>query len=294
MCRIKASVIIPTYNKNSRLKIVLEAFNMQKSTEGGFEVILIDDGSTDDTKLMIDHNNFDYNFKYLYQNNQGRSAARNKGIDEARGEILIFCDDDTVPSTDFINGHIKNHNKSEPCVIHGAIYDLPNLKFFKDPVNGIFYDSYGTNNENFKSLLKNILPSDPQSLSTFLDKNKRFSGFEKLIKRLFDEDKKTLQWISCTGGNFSVEKNQIKKSGTFNEQFGKRWGCEDLELGYRLYKTGTKFVYSLESANFHLTHVRGSYKDDITNAVSLFKILHTDAAAVDLENLLLGNYDSLK
>jgi glycosyltransferase involved in cell wall biosynthesis len=292
MNKIKASVIIPTYNKSHRLKVVLESFNFQKTARNDFEVVLLDDGSIDDTKMMIEQLHFEYNFKYVYQDNGGRSVARNRGIEESKGEILIFCDDDTIPSFSFVTNHILNHLRDEPFLVHGAIFDLVPLKFFKDPVNGVFYEQFGLNNDNFKSLLKNVLPSDLRLLSNYLEKNKRISGFEKLIKRLFDEERDSLKWMACTGGNFSVKKSQIRKCGGFNEQFGKRWGCEDLELGYRLFKIGTRFFYCQDAANYHLTHVRASYKDDISNSVALFKQIHPDAPEFDLENLLLGNYKS--
>jgi glycosyltransferase involved in cell wall biosynthesis len=293
MNQIKATVVIPTYNKKPRLKVVLESFNFQNANRSDFEVVLVDDGSNDDTKTLIDEIHFDYNFRYFFQDNQGRSAARNKGIEESKGEILVFCDDDTIPSDSFIERHISNHKSSGQFVVHGAIFDLPPLKFFKDPVNGVFYDTYGADKDKFKSLSKNILPPDLRLLSNYLEKNKRISGFEKLVKRLFDEGKNSLKWMACTGGNFSVKKSQLQKSGGFNEQFGKKWGCEDLELGYRLYKLGTQFRYCHEADNYHITHVRGSYQEDISNSVSLFKQIHPDASEIDLENLLLGNYGSL-
>ncbi len=293
MNQIKASIVIPTYNKKHRLKVVLESFNFQNAARSDFEVVLVDDGSNDNTKTMVDEIHFDYNFRYFFQDNQGRSAARNKGIEESKGEILVFCDDDTIPSGSFIESHISNHRLSGQLLVHGVIFDLLPLKFFKDPVNGIFYEIYELDKDNFKSLSKNVLPPDLRLLSNYLEKNKRMSAFEKLIKRLFVEEKNSLKWMACTGGNFSVKKSQLKKCGGFNEQFGKRWGCEDMELGYRLYKLGTQFGYCQEAANYHITHVRGTYKDDISNSVSLFKQIHPDASEIDLENLLLGNYGSL-
>jgi glycosyltransferase involved in cell wall biosynthesis len=293
MNSIKSSIIIPTYNKIHRLKVVLESFNMQNAAHSDFEVVLVDDGSSDDTKLMIDGMHFNYNFRYFFQENQGRSAARNKGIEEAKGEILIFCDDDTIPSESFVENHISNHQSNKELLVHGAIFDLLPLKFFKDPVNGVFFEVYELDKENYKSLAKNVLPSDLRSFSNYLEKNRRMSGFEKLIKRLFDENRNSLKWMACTGGNFSVKKTQLRKSGVFNEQFGKKWGCEDLELGYRLYKAGTQFEYCQEAINYHITHVRGNYEEDISNSVSLFKRIHPDSSEIDLENLLLGNYRSL-
>lgn len=293
MNEFKVSVVIPTYNKKYRLKVVLESFNFQNVPRNHFEVVLVDDGSSDNTKEMIDQLTLNYDIRYIIQENQGRSAARNKGIEKSEGNILIFCDDDTIPSEFFIANHLSHHQGSEQYLVHGAIYDLPPLKFFKDPINGIFYEESGLNADNFKTLLNKVLPADLGQLSGYLEKNKRVSGFEKLIKRLFDEEITSLKWMACTGGNFSVSKYQLEKCGGFDEQFGKRWGCEDLELGYRLNNIGTQFTYCQSAANFHITHLRAGYKDDIINSVSLLKKIHPDASKFDLENLLLGNYTSL-
>jgi glycosyltransferase involved in cell wall biosynthesis len=293
MNEMYVSVIIPTYNKKHRLKVVLESFNNQNVSRDDFEVVIVDDGSHDDTKEMIDIIPFNYDIKYITQENQGRSAARNKGIEKSEGNILIFCDDDTIPSESFIDSHRLHHQRSEQSLVHGAIFDLPSLKFFKDPINGIFFEGSDFNADNFTTLLNRVLPSDYIQRSGYLEKNKRISGFEKLIKKLFDEEITALKWMGCTGGNFSVKKCQIVKCGGFDEQFGKRWGCEDLELGYRLYIMGTHFVYCQSAFNYHITHIRGNFKEDIEKSVAMLKKIHPDVSKFDLENLLLGDYTSL-
>lgn len=93
MCKI--SIIIPTYN---RAKIVCEAVqSILQQTYSDYEVIVIDDGSTDNTAECI-HNliSSSEKIRYIYQQNMGRSAARNEGIKQARGEYISFLDSDDL------------------------------------------------------------------------------------------------------------------------------------------------------------------------------------------------------
>jgi glycosyltransferase involved in cell wall biosynthesis len=88
----KVSVIIPTYN---RAQIVGEAINSVLSQSyDDFELIVIDDGSTDETKELV--SSYIPRITYLYQGHQGVSAARNRGIASARGDYISFLDSDDL------------------------------------------------------------------------------------------------------------------------------------------------------------------------------------------------------
>ena len=98
------SVIIATYNWPEALHLVLCALNNQ--TDSNFEVIIVDDGSTEDTKAMIELFKAQANFPitHLWQEDIGFRAARarNLGIQQARGEYIIFLDGDCIPQTTFV------------------------------------------------------------------------------------------------------------------------------------------------------------------------------------------------
>lgn len=84
------SIVIPTFNRISLLKRALES--IYKQSNSNYEVIVIDDGSTDKTAEMIAE--FFPKVRYFYQANRGVSAARNMGIEQSKGEWLAFLDSD--------------------------------------------------------------------------------------------------------------------------------------------------------------------------------------------------------
>ncbi len=88
--KIKVSVIIPTYNRRERLEKAVESVLAQ--TYGDFELIVVDDGSEDTTRDLISR--YGSRIIYLAQKNRGVSAARNRGLAAACGELIAFLDSD--------------------------------------------------------------------------------------------------------------------------------------------------------------------------------------------------------
>ncbi len=101
------SVIVSTYNSPGCLWLVLFALSQQNTA--GFEVIVVDDGSTADTKAVIDifKTKVSYQIVHVWQEHRGFrvAMARNKGVARAAGEYLIFLDGDTVPQVSFVARH---------------------------------------------------------------------------------------------------------------------------------------------------------------------------------------------
>jgi len=92
------SVIVPAYNAEDTLGACLEALLDQTIAKSEYEVIVVDDGSTDRTQEVASN----YGVRLLSQPNQGPGAARNLGAHHARGDILLFTDADCVPARDWI------------------------------------------------------------------------------------------------------------------------------------------------------------------------------------------------
>jgi len=94
----RASVIVPTFNGASRLRRCLDALLAQR-TGRQFEIIVVDDGSQDDSTQVVQCYG---QVRLLHQDHRGPAAARNLGVRSARGEIVLFTDDDCVPEPDWL------------------------------------------------------------------------------------------------------------------------------------------------------------------------------------------------
>ena len=96
------SIIIPTYNRSGVLSIAIESIIVQRYED--WELIIVDDGSTDDTKKIVqEFLEKDSRIKYIFQENQERSAARNNGIKHADGDWVCFLDSDDV----YLTNHLE-------------------------------------------------------------------------------------------------------------------------------------------------------------------------------------------
>ena len=118
------SVIIPTYNRSSYLKLTLESVSRQTFTD--YEIIVVDDGSTDDTPAYLSQLN--ERVTVIRQPNSGPGAARNRGAENARGEYLAFLDSDDLwfPWTlETVAALIEKHER--PAIVAAK------LVAFKDP-----------------------------------------------------------------------------------------------------------------------------------------------------------------
>jgi glycosyltransferase involved in cell wall biosynthesis len=86
----QVSVVIPAYNCAAYVGQAVDSVLRQTYTD--WEIIVVDDGSRDDTKLILEQ--YGDRIRYIYQQNQGVSIARNRGIELARGEFIAFLDAD--------------------------------------------------------------------------------------------------------------------------------------------------------------------------------------------------------
>lgn len=102
---IKISVVIPTYNRQGLLRNCLNCLFQQTYSVSDFEILVSDDGSTGETRKMIEHlTRVHPNLRYLTKKQSGPAAARNLGIKIAKGEIIAFTDDDCLPAKDWLKG----------------------------------------------------------------------------------------------------------------------------------------------------------------------------------------------
>ena len=110
------SVIIPTYNRSQLVKEAIESTLRQ--SYGDFEVLVIDDGSTDDTRLVVESISDD-RIRYLYKDNGGQSSARNLGFVKAKSKYVAYLDSDDLWSSDYLETMVRQLDANED---YGAVY----------------------------------------------------------------------------------------------------------------------------------------------------------------------------
>ncbi len=116
---LKLSLIIPTYNRKNLLEMTLQSLLTQTFPSSQYEVIICDDGSTDDTFSMIKNYVNQLNIQYTFHKNEGFRAAytRNCGINIAKGEILIFIDSGMILDKNFVQKHFEIHHTSSEAIL---------------------------------------------------------------------------------------------------------------------------------------------------------------------------------
>jgi glycosyltransferase involved in cell wall biosynthesis/peptidoglycan/xylan/chitin deacetylase (PgdA/CDA1 family) len=120
------SVIVPTFNRSRDLRRCLEALERQTADPGSFEVVVVDDGSGDDTPEALAEFSGRLPLRALRHANRGPSAARNLGIREAAGELCLFIDDDILAAPELVAEHIRGQREG-PAIGLGRL-DLEMLR----------------------------------------------------------------------------------------------------------------------------------------------------------------------
>ena len=217
------SVVIPTYNRADILEKCLEALFKQSIDSRDFEIIVVSDGSTDNTDELIKTLQKSHsNLRYLKQVNQGQGIARNNAIKLAKGEITVLIGDDIIPSYDFLFEHQKFHymHEAENEAVLGFTAWHPALKinsFMEWVVNG----------------------------SVILGK---FGGHQFAYEKLKNKDRADYNFFYTS--NISLKTSLLKKY-PFDPIFS-GYGWEDIELGYRLtQKENLKLYYNSWAIAYH-------------------------------------------
>lgn len=110
------SVIIPAYNAEETLRSCLSALHDQSLPKREYEIVVIDDGSTDRTPDIAK----EFKVIYLFQTNQGPATARNKGVSVAQGSIVLFTDSDCVPDHNWLQEMVSPFSDPEVMGVKGA------------------------------------------------------------------------------------------------------------------------------------------------------------------------------
>ena len=239
--RVKASLILAFYNDIELLRVVLAALNTERHIE--FEVVIADDGSSQEVvaqvKALLDSYNFPV--KYIWQPDQGfgKAIILNKAVVAASGETLIFVDADCVPQASFVSDHLR--------------YAAPGVCLVGRRVN-VFRDAlYELNCRAAHRIVSNNLLTlfwwSVKRRVTHLERGVRLPEF--MVACL---SKKHWGIVGC---NFSVAKTDLLAVNGFDERHNFPWGAEDSDLQRRLQLNGVALKSLVQQAC--LIHFDGSF-----------------------------------
>lgn len=241
--RLFASVIVPVYNRRPILEKTLAALRRQTYPKDKFEVIVADDGSQDDPASLVASLANELNIRIVRQEDMGFRAAqvRNLAIREAKGQVIVCLDCDMLPPRRFLSAHLRwFHATTLPLVVLGVrrfvdTHDLSAEAIFEDPQ------------------LAEALPDVP---GPDVAQHGGAPTLDWRIPRAFHTNmlKTSKAPFALMGaGNVSFTKALVDAVGGFDETF-QRWGGEDVELGYRMWRRGAYFVMDPETTALHQDH----------------------------------------
>ena len=104
------SIIIPTYKRPERLNLTLKSLCQQSYSKEDFEVIVINDGCDHKTKEVVDAYTTNINIQMILGKGKGPATAKNQALPLAKGDILLFLDDDVLCHSDFLHRHAGYYN----------------------------------------------------------------------------------------------------------------------------------------------------------------------------------------
>ncbi len=268
------SVIIPTKNKASRLKLTLCSL-VPQTLVCDIEYIVVNDGATDETDSVLKHMKQYLPITVVKGPERGRAAARNAGAKRTTGKILLFIDDDIVTPIDFLNNHHHAH-QGVSGLVHGKLLELLGAAKLQDPsLGGV-----------------GLAPLDVSQLMTEGFKPNNSRVYSNLLERTVDmmyggQLDNVAPWLAGAGANISISKTLWSELRGFDEQFSTTWGCEDLEFAYRIHLAGYPIQYHDQIIGYHLTHEQESRWKNHDKNLKFFAQLHP-CPEVTLLSLLMG------
>ena len=208
----RISLIVPTFNRLPILKKCLAALEAQTFPKKDFEVIVVDDGSSDGTEEMMRQYHPSFRLQYLRQSNGGTGTARRNGVSHANGEYLLLMNDDTICDPDLIEQHmlLQKEVTSERWAVLG------NFEYPAEAHRRAFTHFLRTGSFMFPQI--DMEAGFPYPYSHF---------------------------ITC---NLSIRKNAVLEAGSFDSTYKL---SEDTELGIRLFEMGYGVLYHPAAHAWH-------------------------------------------
>ncbi|MFA5094943.1 MAG: glycosyltransferase [Candidatus Omnitrophota bacterium] len=221
------SIVIPAYNRKDLLKECLDSLFDQTYPKEDYEIVVVDDGSTDGTEDMLKAMAAEHgNLRYFRQENGGMFPAWNKAASLAKGDILVMTDSDCVAGTNLLEAIVKCF-KNHPDISACAWKTIPVFS------GGIFSPV----SEYLKSYYSALHSEDT----------------------VFPEPNPSMVFGSCSG---AVKRDVFWSIGGFAKKFAKATGGADADLGFRILSSGNKVAYLAGAYIYH--RQRNSLKELMT------------------------------
>ncbi|KAB2951558.1 glycosyltransferase family 2 protein [Heliorestis acidaminivorans] len=298
---IEYSVVMPTYNRSYQLMLTLTSLERQTVAPDQYEVIVVNDGSTDDTLERLQSYKPPYAFQYYSTTSRGGPGlARNQGVAKAEGRYIIFCDSDFFTLPHFIESFQQYHRQEEEAIVSATPYCFQGifthlypdfsdwerqLAYYTLLRSGLWKDDY----HSWSQIVEVIEPQDVRNDRSIIQKV--LSPQDLVPKEMKAEFRATdvAPWLLFITRCVAVKKESFLKLGGFDERLIRGAG-EDWELGYRFYKAGYSFLAMNEQIGYHQEHphaYRAPYKDFVP-----FHKLLLDRYGEKSDLLLLSLWDS--
>ncbi len=224
----KLSIIILTYNKAYELNLLLKSLVIQDCKKEEFEVVIVDDGSDFDlSKIVLKYEHMLYIRFFCREHTGNRAANRNFGASKSICERLLFIDSDMIPEKDVVRKFIERTEEDPKIVLLGCRNRITEYAPF-------FIDEE-TIEKHFEIL---------QNYYSILDERVDYLEKENQIE----------DWWLVYSHSICLWKSLFFDAGGFEEEMGKNWGVEDIDLGYRLSSLGAKIKVEKDLRFYHLHH----------------------------------------
>jgi GT2 family glycosyltransferase len=271
----RASTIIASKDKAARLRLTLACLSGQAGVPAEVppQLIVVDDGTSADTRAVVAQASADFDVVMVPGPRRGRAAARNAGARHATGDWLIFLDDDILVTAGFLAGHLAA--AGDAVFGHGPLRELP-------AAERLLRDLDETDGAAIRA-------ARDQLHSGALGPHFRLvaNALERAIAGMADGTVDDVApWLGCVGANVAMSRRAWDLAGGFDEDFGLTWGCEDLELGFRLHELGLRGVLVPEARGAHLSHPRSGRWEEHQENMGRFVRLHPVPSVMALPALL--------
>ena len=253
---LMVSIVVPAYNRAERLSRCLAGLFHQTYPRKLIEIIVVDDGSSDEILAVVKKYEKLFDLKYVKQIDDGYrlSAARNLGIRAASHENICIIDCDLIPLRTFIESFMQYLHHFDNVILLGH-------QRFVDPT-GITDDQIIADYKVLDSLPDIVAENETmeRTSESAATRDWRYSLYDQTDYLKNDE----FPYRAFSSGHVAYHKDAIKIAGMYDEEFNV-WGCEDNEAGYRLYNKGYIFLPVLEAVDLHQEPPSGKNETDRTS-----------------------------